>query len=129
MAITYVCPVVKHSAGGIKVMYRHSEMLSSHGIASNVFHPENPKFTYTWFAHRANLREAKPYDNKKDFIVIPEIWAVFIGRYCLEKNIRYGIFVQNGYLINEGKGQGAEAELKNIYQSASLILSVSEICS
>ena len=125
MAITYLCPVVNHSAGGIKVLYRHSEMLSAHGIDSCIFQPDNPAYSCTWFKHNAKLREAKPFNIQNDFVVVPEVWAASMGKQCLERNIKYAIFVQNAFLIRAGKNQNA-TELKKIYQEADLIMSISE---
>jgi len=126
MAITYFCPAINHPLGGIKVIYRHAEMLSANGIESYIFHPENPNFSCTWFTHKVNFREEKLFNAQKDFVVIPEVWAADLGKRCIENNIRYAIFVQNGYLLIEGKGAGTEADLQKAFEAASLIMSISE---
>ena len=126
MAIVYFSPAINDPLGGIKVIYRHSEMLSANGVESFIFHPENPHFSCSWFSHAAKLWGAKQFDPHRDFVVIPEVWAAELGRRCVENKIRFAIFVQNGYLLLEGKGNGTEEELKKAFEAAALIMSISE---
>lgn len=114
-------------------------MLNKAGIRSSVFHPENPKFTCSWFEHHAPIRTGKRkifrkkhemYENEafepeNDFLVIPEVWANQIGSQCIERKLKYAVFVQNGYMIYEG-GKKNLALLKKVYEQATLILSISE---
>jgi len=139
MEIVYLSPAVNIPIGGIKVIYRHSEMLNRAGIASSVFHPEDAAFSCNWFEHNATIRSGKRklfrkkhemyektrFDPKTDFIVIPEVWANQIGSQCIQRNLRYGIFVQNGYMIHQG-GKKNIALLNTVYEKADLILSISE---
>ena len=126
MAITYFCPAINTPLGGIKVIYRHAEILSANGIESYIFHPENPNFSCTWFTHNAKLWGAKLFNPQQDFVVIPEVWAADMGKRCIENNIKYAIFVQNGYLLNEGKGASTDLDLQNAFAAASLIMSISD---
>ena len=125
MSISYLCPATDTPVGGIKVMYRHSEMLSRHGIASDVCHPHDPAFACSWFAHAATLRRDHSFDVQSDFLVIPEIWAAPFAARCLAVGLRYAVFVQNGYRIYQGADERGEAGLEQAYAGASLVLSIS----
>lgn len=126
MTITYLCQVSNRPVGGVKVLYRHSEMLVANGIDSNIFHPEDPAFSCTWFEHHVRSRAIAPFNVASDFIVIPEIWASKFGPKCIEEQIKYAIFVQNGYLINPPIAPDLEARQRTVYENASLIMSISE---
>lgn len=142
MAITYLCPAEKKASGGVKVLYRHSEMLSANGFESYIFHPKYPNFSCTWFSHNASFRKITPQIlgvfNRNDqiskfkhsgygddFIVIPEIWAAKFGVQCLDVGLNYAIFVQNGYFILNGKEEFTESDLKKVYENSHLIMSIS----
>jgi hypothetical protein len=139
MEIVYLSPAINIPIGGIKVIYRHSEMLNQAGFSSSVFHPENPKFVCDWFSHIARIRpsqtkwyrkkhemyEATPFRPETDFLVIPEVWANQIGRQCLERNLKYAMFVQNGYQLFDGGRSDLEL-LNRVYENASVICSISE---
>lgn len=125
-SITYLSPATNAPTGGIKVFYKHAEMLTANGVNSYVFHPDNPSFICTWFAHNTQMRESGAFNGRHDFIVIPEMWAGYAGKMCLEINLKYAIYVQNGYLIRAGLGGISEAELQKIYERASLIAAISK---
>jgi hypothetical protein len=71
------------------------------------------------------MYEDIPFERENDFLVIPEVWANQIGFQCIERQLKYAIFVQNGYMIYEG-GKKDLALLKEVYEQATLILSISE---
>lgn len=145
MAIIFLTPNIKKPSGGIKVIYRHSEMLSANNIESYVFHPRNPHFSSTWFSHNVKFLIPKQFylfylwlsrngkslipsafDAKKDFIVIPEIWAVRYGSQCIDAGLKYAIYVQAGYFINNGITPSSEGELRRVYENADIIISISK---
>lgn len=143
MAITFISPAEKKHSGGVKVLYRHSEILAANGFESYIFHPKYPNFSCDWFAHNVAFRKIKSktfnllHRNKQmkkfkesgyhnDFIVIPEIWAANYGLQCLENGFSYAIFVQNGYFILNGKEKFEESTLKTIYEQSNCLLSISE---
>jgi len=142
MAITYLCPAEKKASGGVKVLYRHSEMLSANGFESYIHHPKYPDFSCGWFSHNVSFRKIKSNrfrlfnrnnqmgDFKSsgygdDFIVIPEIWAAKYGMQCLNLGLKYAIFVQNGYFISNGKEEFTESDLKKVYENSHSIMSIS----
>ncbi|KXX63330.1 glycosyltransferase [Marichromatium gracile] len=48
MAIYYLCPEHRHPVGGVRVIYRHVDILNAHGIPAYVVH-RTPGFRTDWF--------------------------------------------------------------------------------
>ena len=64
------------------------------------------------------------FDKKKDFVIIPEIWAHFAADLKLaEKKINYAIFVQGFYHMNSTNNF---LNLKRSYEGAKLIITTSK---
>jgi hypothetical protein len=64
------------------------------------------------------------FDKKKDFVIIPEIWAHFAADLKLvEKKINYAIFVQGFYHMNSTNNF---LSLKRSYEGAKLIITTSK---
>ena len=64
------------------------------------------------------------FDKKKDFVIIPEIWAHFAADLKLaEKKINYAIFVQGFYHMNSTNNF---LNLKKSYEGAKLIITTSK---
>ena len=125
--ITFLSPSVTLPNGGIKSIYKASENLNSLGVESYVCHPDILQFSCTWFAHKVQFRNNLSFSAENDFIVIPEVWAATYGPQCFALGIKYGIYVQNGYLISTQIGPvKAEDDLKISYEKASLIMVVSQ---
>ena len=73
-----------------------------------------------WFNEKINVNNSLNFDQKKDFIIIPEIWAHFAEDLKLkEKKINYGIFVQGFYHMNSSNDF---IKLKKSYENANLII-------
>ena len=142
MAITYLCPVEKKTAGGVKVLYRHAEILSDHGVESFIFHPKYHNFSCAWFTHKAVFRRVynpifrlffrrrqllalKRSGYGGDIIVVPELWSVRYGMQCLRYGFEYVLFVQNGYYIDYNYSVDEVEWNKIIYENSKLILSIS----
>ena len=53
--IIYLLPADVKPTGGVKVAYRHAELLASLGADARVLHPFDAGFTCTWFSHRARM--------------------------------------------------------------------------
>ena len=141
MNLIYLCHANNRPIGGIKVIYKLAELsdalLGPDGEAC-VLHPNRPGFRCTWFDAKVKLRRAwfglqwvgKPsfskitrhFDPANDVVVIPELWVRKYGVQLARLGVPYAIFVQNGYLIANGKRE----DLALAYQHAKLILSVSE---
>ncbi len=93
MRITYLCPSINTPIGGIKVIYRHAEILTSLGFDSAVFHPDDHAFRCSWFQNNTRHRDAGVFDPKVDFVIIPEIWVGRFGPRLVELGIGFAIFV------------------------------------
>ena len=80
------------------------------------------KFKYKWFNHKIKSRSYFNFDKKKDFIILPEIFAHLADDLLIKKGIDYAIFVQNGYVIQSTNN---ENKLSKAYKKAKFILSYS----
>jgi len=124
--IIFFCPANEHPTGGVKVIYKHAELLTSLGANAFVLHPDNPDFTCNWFTHNTQMLRDCDLDPLHDFVIIPEIWAVTLGELFLNTAApRFGIFVQGGYLTHPHL-----LELRNlysaVYKAANLVLTISD---
>jgi hypothetical protein len=124
--IIYLCPADDVPTGGIKVIYRHAELLASLGADAYVLHPFNSDFSCTWFSHRAPLLRSLALSPETDFVIIPELWAATFGPQCMAQNVRFAIFVQNGYLTHPILPDQPAELFDRVYQEAALVLSISE---
>jgi hypothetical protein len=76
-----------------------------------------------WINNSIRIRNTFDFDKKNDFIILPEIWAHFAEDFLIKKNIKYGIFVQNGYAMNYTSDK---KKLIGAYRNAEFILSYSK---
>jgi hypothetical protein len=124
--IIYLCNADDTPTGGIKVIYRHAELLTGLGADAYVMHPDNLEFSCTWFEHHTRLLRSRALDPETDFLIIPEIYAGLIGPQCIDQHVRFAIFVQNGYATHSLMLAQTAEILDRVYQGADLILSISE---
>ena len=83
----------------------------------------NKNFKPKWFKESIKLKENFTFDKKRDFIIFPEIFAHFAKKLCINNNIPYAIFVQNGYSLYS---TGDFKTLEKVYENAKFILSYSK---
>ena len=77
-----------------------------------------------WHENKIFVGDNLNFDKKKDFIVIPEIWAHFATDLKFAENdINYAIFVQGFYHMNSTNNF---IDLKKSYEDASLIITTSK---
>tara|TARA_B100001093_G_scaffold114764_1_gene107100 strand:+ start:84 stop:1118 length:1035 start_codon:yes stop_codon:yes gene_type:complete len=81
------------------------------------------KFNYKWFEHNIKTRDKLSFNKKKDFLILPEIFAHLAEDLCIKNRIDYAIFVQNGYVISSTNN---EKKLSLAYSKAKFIISYSE---
>ena len=81
------------------------------------------KFKYKWFNHKIKTRNNFNFNNNKDFVILPEIFAHLADDLLIKKGTNYGIFVQNGYVIQSTNN---EKKLLKSYSKAKFILSYSD---
>jgi len=79
-------------------------------------------FKYKWFDNKVNIKQNFDFDKKRDFIILPEIFAHIADELLIKNKINYAIFVQNGYVINSTND---EKKLLKVYKNAKFILSSS----
>lgn len=124
--IIYGAPPSNSPAGGVKVIYRHSEILRTLGVDSSVWHPGDNQFKCTWFEnsiHTINTEELSP---STDFLIIPEIWASSYVPMLKELGFRVAIFVQNCYYTHVNLNSENPNAIADAYRDADLILSISK---
>ena len=77
-----------------------------------------------WYQNKVFNSHNLNFDKKKDFIIIPEIWAHFAADLkFIEKGINYAIFVQGFYHMNSTNNF---INLNKSYQGAKLIITTSK---
>ena len=81
------------------------------------------RFNYKWLDHKIKTRNKLSFDKKKDFLILPEIFAHLAEDLCIKNGISYAIFVQNGYVISSTNN---ERKLSLAYNKAKFITSYSE---
>ena len=124
--VIFLCPADDSPTGGIKVIYRHAEIVEELGVDAFVLHPFDHAFRCSWFDHKVRLLRSLELDPRTDFVVVPEIWAPIFGAQCLARGLRYGIMVQNGYLTHPVLSSLDDAkDHDEIYRGADLVLSIS----
>ena len=117
--IIYLLPEMKGASGGAKVIYNHSLILNNvnKNINSKIIHLKK-KFSYK--LEQSLSKRIKLFDKKKDFIIIPEIWAHFATDLMFSENkINYAIMVQGFYHMNSTNNF---INLKKSYEGAKLII-------
>jgi len=125
LRIVYLLPAGDAPVGGNKVSYRQIDILTSLGVDAYAFHPEKPGMSYTWFPHGVRSLKHSHFDPRRDFVVIPEIWASLGARFCTPAGLRHALWVQNGYLAHLSAGFG-ERTAERAYRHADLVLSISK---
>ena len=80
-------------------------------------------FKYNWFKNNVSIKDNLKFNEKCDFVILPEIFAHLAYDLLIKNKIKYGIFVQNGYSIFFTNNQ---KKLLKAYSNASFILSYSE---
>ena len=93
--VFYFCPDVAIPSGGIRVLYRHVEILNRHGFAAFILHTASG-FKLDWFAHKAPVK----YADKglplmpDDVLVLPEGFPNLMER-TQDSRFERAVFAQN----------------------------------
>jgi len=125
MRIVYGSPPTNEPSGGVKVIYRHAELLDSMGVEAYVWLPGDPDFRCTWFEHRAKTIRTEQLNPTSDILILPEIWATGYASVLKGMGFRVGIFVQNAYLTHVNLNTENRHGVRDAYAAADLILSIS----
>jgi glycosyltransferase involved in cell wall biosynthesis len=103
--IWYLCPDTNVPTGGVRVIYRHVDLLNSIGIRAAVVHVR-AGFSCTWFAHQTKVMSAADVVlSPADILVVPEYYGPSLAD--LPIGIRVVIFNQNTYRTFAGRGTTA----------------------
>jgi hypothetical protein len=124
--IIYGAPPSDTPAGGVKVIYRHSERLRELGIESAIWHPGDSSFKCTWFENAVNTIGIEQLSPSQDFLIIPEIWAPSYVPMLKKMGFRVAIFVQNCYYTHVNTNQENSNAIAEAYRDADYILSISK---
>ena len=125
MRIIYGSPPSNEPSGGVKVIYRHCEVLNTLGVPSFVWVPSDPGFSCNWFDHGVRHIATEELNPKNDFIVLPEIWASYYVGVLKSLGFRVAIFVQNAYLTHVNLNPNNRHGIRDAYRDADLVLSIS----
>lgn len=124
--LVYFCPATDKPAGGVKVIYRHAEIVNAMRFKdwnAEIFHWDDPQFRCTWFDHHAPIKTSNAFLSGEHFALLPECHLLDFGRQLASLNVRYGIFVQNAYLIG---ANDPRVNLLQAYGDAEVILTISD---
>jgi len=125
MRIIYGSPPSSEPSGGVKVIYKHVEVLNLLGVESYVWLPANPDFDCNWFDQEAPLIPTHNLNPVTDFLIIPEIWASSYLSFLKGMGFKVGVFVQNCYLTHFNLNPNNQNAISEAYTAADLILSIS----
>ncbi|WP_174484060.1 glycosyltransferase [methanotrophic endosymbiont of Bathymodiolus puteoserpentis (Logatchev)] len=129
MNIYYLCPDIKHACGGIKIIYRHVDLLNANGFSAYVLHHKNG-FRCDWFVNETRIAYLKPelyrriynkagkilhpeavrkiplsqgkqsFIDENDILVMPEFYGPDIVHFG--QGIKKIILNQNGFMTFQG---------------------------
>ena len=117
------CPDVNDPVGGIKILYRHVDLLNAAGISATLLH-NSPGFRCTWFENRTiigtrSLSELRPFD----FVMIPEVAGDSLREPTAATKI---VFNQNCYYTFKNLDVSTYRAAADLYRDVQACLVVSE---
>lgn len=118
--VVYLSPDSTQPTGGVKVFYRHVEVLRALGVDAHVMH-ERKGFRCTWFDSSAPVlcqEDLRPGDHA----VVPEVMP-HVALRLRTRGVPYTMFVQNGYLVLE---VSSPADTRAAYEGAGAVLAISD---
>lgn len=123
--IVYGAPRSNTPSGGVKVIYKQSELINQIGAVSAVWHPGEGDYRCTWFENNAQVISGE-LNAEDDFVILPEIWATGYSEEFKSKGIKYGIYVQNAYYTHVNLNIKNEKAIIEAYENADIVLSISK---
>src|SRR3954470_5384147 len=87
-------PDLKHPLGGMRMLYRHVDILNANGFQAYIVH-SSPKFEIEWFEYSTPVLRGRIEMKSEDIAVYSEIGGLKIGEAA--RNKRAVIFNQNCY--------------------------------
>ncbi len=98
--VYFLTPDFDEPSGGVRVIYRHADILNSTGINACVLH-QRRGFRCTWFHNQtrfASVADVKVL--RGDILVVPELLVETLGR--ISSDVNYVIFNQGVHLSWDG---------------------------
>lgn len=93
--VYYLVPHLSEPAGGVRVMYRHVDLLNEMGVSAAVLH-DSDGFRAGWFDNETRIVHPGGFRLREDdILVLPEVYASGLG--LLPPNVRKLIFNQAAY--------------------------------
>jgi glycosyltransferase involved in cell wall biosynthesis len=118
--VYYLCPDYPVPSGGIRVIYRHVDILNAAGVPAAVLHHAEG-FSCAWFEHSTRTLGAPAVTlSPADTLVVPEVYAPFFAQ--IPSGPRLVAFNQNAYLTFEH----TEAAGAALYDRFAAAMTVSE---
>ena len=103
--VYYLCPDYREPSGGIRVIYRHVDVLNANGLSAAVLH-HSDGFSCDWFEHATRVVGAPSARlSAADVLVVPEVYGPYLDRLPREPTLV--AFNQNAYLTYEHLPPGA----------------------
>lgn len=129
--IIFILPNTGKPSGGVIVGHHHSDRINElafDGIQSEVVYPTSLDYSPNLFVHHSKIKRDLTFDVKKDFVIVAEAMVLRFAPQLVEANIKFGIHVQNGYLMDLEVQSGIADyhQLKALYSKASIIIGNSE---
>ncbi len=121
--VIYFCPRFTSPVGGVKVIHRHSELINSIGGESSIFYTSDGRGQTEWFNSSVRIKKDLNFNPNRDYVLLPESQIYGFWRGLAEAGVEYGIFVQNGYLLDRNIDKN---DIENCYKNASHIICISE---
>jgi hypothetical protein len=118
--VYYLCPDYPVPSGGIRVIYRHVDILNAAGVPAAVLH-HTDGYACDWFEHSTRTVGAPSVRlSSADTLVVPEVYGPFLGQ--IPSGPLLVAFNQNAYLTFE-HAPGAGPDL---YRRFAAAMTVSE---
>lgn len=98
--VYYLAPHWDQPSGGVRVIYRHVDLLNDLGIPASVVHAQRG-FRCTWFENSTRVTSSDALRlGPDDILVIPEYYAP--GMHLLPSDVRVVVFNQRAYHSFDG---------------------------
>lgn len=125
--IIFFLPDSVYPTGGNIVTHHHADRINElnlGNIQAYILFPNNLDFTYANFVHNSKFKRDLSFDPKTDFVVLPEVMVLTYAKKLFDAGIKYGIHVQNGYLMDLEirSGLGDYQALNYGYQNADFVI-------
>lgn len=125
--IIFILPDSIFASGGVIVSHHHSDMINAlafDGVKSSVLYPNALQFTPDKFVHQTVFKRDLNFDPTLDFVLLPEVMVLEYAHRLAQAGIKYGIHVQNGYLMDleVRSGKGDYNALRSAYQNADIVI-------